>query len=54
MVDYEFISKLSFEDLVSYLIVCYCSYDIDSLDLIMHEMERRYPEKYYNLLYGEN
>lgn len=54
MMDYNFISKLSFDDLKEYLVVCYYACDHDSADLIMYEMERKYPEKYYDLLYGED
>ena len=54
MKDYNLITKLSFEDLKSYLTICYYACDNDSADLIMYEMERRYPEKFYDLLYGED
>ena len=54
MTDYEFISTLSFEDLKSYLVVCYYACDHDLADLIMYEMKRRYSDKFYELLYEED
>lgn len=48
MKDYSFLSHMTYEELGQYLVACYYSGDHNSSEIVMAEMERRYPERYYD------
>lgn len=54
MSNFSFLSTMSYEELVEYMVVCYYAGDHDSSHRAIMEMERRYPERYYSDLYGDD
>lgn len=54
MKDYSFISTMTYEELSQYVVACYYAGDHASLDMVIAEMKRRYPERYYDDLYNND
>ena len=48
MKDYSFLSRMTYDELSEYMVVCYYAGDHNSAGMAVREMERRYPERYYD------
>lgn len=50
----EYLSSMTYAELSHYLVACHYTNDHDAVSRIMDEMEERFPEEYYDDLYGED